>query len=277
MNYRHIYHAGNFADLLKHAVLTELLGGLVRAPAPLTVIDTHAGAGLYDLQDPAAVRTGEGEAGVGRLMADASAPGAFDSLKAAVRRANGAGVRYYPGSPLLIAEALRTRDRYIACELRPDDNAALKRALPRELGAQVLLEDGWAAAAARAPRAPAPLLVLIDPPFERADDHAAAVSATRAILGRNPAAVVAVWTPIKDLASFDAFLSDMEEATHGRRLLVAEARLRSLSDPMTLNGCAMLVVNPLPSLEARASEAARWIVRALGASGAAAAVRTAVG
>ncbi len=267
MNYRHAFHAGNFADLLKHAVLGELLSAALASPAPLTVIDTHAGAGLYDLAGAEARRSGETEAGIARLMADPAAPAPFAALKAAVRRANTGAVRWYPGSPLLIADALRARDRLIGCELRHDDHAALKAALPRQLGALVLREDGWAVVAARTPPAPAAVLVLIDPPFERPDDGASAASAIGAVLARNPAAVIAVWAPIKDLAGFDALQSACEDAARGRPMLVAQVRLRPLADPMRLNGCAMIVVNPPLSLAAPARMAADWIVAAVGEAG----------
>ena len=274
MNYRHAFHAGNFADLAKHAVLTGLLRELTARPAALTVIDTHAGAGLYDLAAEASRRTGEGEAGVTPLMADRTAPAAFDDLKAAVRRVNGprpgaAGEgRYYPGSPVLIAAALRPRDHFIACELRPDDATALKRVVPRELGALVHRGDGWAHAAKAAPAAPAALLVLIDPPFERGDDYAQAVRLVERLLQVNRSAVIAVWTPLKDLATFDAFLGNLEDAARGASILAAEVRLRPLTDPMRLNGCAMIVVGAPPSLEAHARTVVDWIAQTLGEPGA---------
>jgi 23S rRNA (adenine2030-N6)-methyltransferase len=269
MNYRHAFHAGNFADLAKHAVLTRLLRALTAASAPLTVIDTHAGAGMYDLQGDEARRTGEGGAGVGRLMAATDAPAVFDDLKAAVRRVNAprAG-RYYPGSPLIIAAALRPRDRYIACELRPDDHASLKQVLPREVGAVAFKGDGWVHAAETAPAAPRPLLMLIDPPFERGDDHGQVISLLDKVLPANRGAVVAIWLPIKDLATFDAFVGDVEDAAPGLPILVAEVRLRPLTDPMRLNGCAMIVVNPPPDLAEPARVAVEWIAREVGEAGA---------
>jgi 23S rRNA (adenine2030-N6)-methyltransferase len=269
MNYRHAFHAGNFADLAKHAILTGLLRELTAGAAPLTVLDTHAGAGLYDLADAASRRTGEGDAGVARLMADAGSPPAFDDLKAAVRRVNGPGERrYYPGSPVLIAAALRARDRYIACELRPDEAAALKRALPRQLGAVIHTGDGWTHAANVAPTAPARLLALIDPPFERGDDYVQAVGLTQRLLSANRGAVIAIWTPLKDLATFDAFLGGLEDASASAPILVAEVRLRPLDDPMRLNGCALVVLNPPPGLEDHALVVADWIARTLGEQGA---------
>jgi 23S rRNA (adenine2030-N6)-methyltransferase len=270
MNYRHAFHAGNFADLVKHAVLTRLLRDLTTPADPLTVIDTHAGAGLYDLSARESRLTSEGDAGVGRLMADKGAPGAFDALKAAVRRVNAPGqVRCYPGSPVLIAAALRPRDRYIACEVRADDHAALQRALLPDRRAVIHLGDGWAHAAMAAPAAPATLLLLVDPPFEGGDDYVQAVRLAKRVLGVNPAAVIAIWTPIKDLATFDSFLGDLEDVAGKQRILVAQARLQTLDDPMRLNGCAMVVVNPPIGLEDGAREIVDWAADVLGQAGAA--------
>jgi 23S rRNA (adenine2030-N6)-methyltransferase len=269
LNYRHAFHAGNFADLVKHALLTSALAALTRRDGPLTVIDTHGGAGVYDLAGPAAKASGEAEAGIVRLMADAAAPAVFAALKAGVARLNSAdgargGVRLYPGSPRLVADGLRAGDRLIACELRRDDADLLRQAL-KGTGAEVLCEDGYAALAARAaPRQR--LLALIDPPFERADDYARAAEAARAALRRNPAAVVLIWLPLKDLETFDGFLRRLE-AGGPPPALVVETRLRPLDDPMRMNGCALVVVNPPAGLEADAAAASDWVVRACGGPG----------
>jgi 23S rRNA (adenine2030-N6)-methyltransferase len=264
VNYRHVFHAGNFADLLKHAVLTALLADLTRGGGPLTVIDTHAGAGVYDLESDAARRTGEAEAIV-RLMADDDAPTVFEALKAAVRELNtGPPVRTYPGSPAIIASALRPRDRLIACETRRDDYETLRESL-RAANAEASREDGWDAARKRTPRAPARVLVHIDPPYEAGDDGAQAAQTVKTVLSRNRDAVIAVWAPIKDLAGFDALVSDIE--TSGATVLVAEVRLRRPDDPLRLNGCAMLVVNPPLGLEGPVGEAAAWIAAVLGEPG----------
>ena len=280
MNYRHAFHAGNFADLLKHAMVLDLMARLTAAGGPLTVVDTHAGAGGYDLTGELARKTGEGQAGIVRLMADAEAPAVFEPLKAAVRGMNagegvGQGVRYYPGSPLLIAPALRGADRYLACEIRPDDGAALKAALKGARGAEVRLADGWsvAVAEARAGGRARRLFVLIDPPFERGDDYASIVETVGAVLDAAPGACLAIWVPIKDLATFDAFLGELEDVAQdagdgGAPLLVSEVRLRSLADPMKMNGCAMLVLGAPPGAEAPARAAADWIAARLGEAGA---------
>lgn len=259
LNYRHAFHAGNFADLVKHAAVLHLLASR-RSTEPLTVIDTHGGAGMYDLAGPEAVRSGEAEAGIGRLLADPAAPGEFDALKAAVRAADKGGeARFYPGSPWLIAGALRPGDRLIACELRPDDHRSLRQALAERPGAEVVKADGYDTARKRLP-ADGPALVLIDPPFERADDYARCAGAVRGLVARNPRAVAAVWLPLKDLETFDAFLREVETAPVP--LLVAEARLRPLTDPMRMNGCALLVANPPPGLAEHLAVTCRWVADA---------------
>ncbi len=269
MNYRHAYHAGNFADLLKHAVLGALLHALRRLDQPLTIIDTHAGAGMYDLMGEAARRTGEAQAGVGRLMPASDAPSVFDDLKAAVQRANrGGGMRYYPGSPVLIAWAARSRDRLFAFEMLGDDAAVLAALLASHTGAVIIEGDGWALSAQRVPPPPNPVLVLIDPPYEAADDAAQVIRLTGRLLRRNQQAVVAIWAPIKDLTGFDDMLGELEEAVGDAPVLVVEARLRPLHDPMKLNGCAMLVVNAPPEVDDPALQAARWVAAALGEAGA---------
>ncbi|MCI3180886.1 23S rRNA (adenine(2030)-N(6))-methyltransferase RlmJ [Caulobacter sp. CCUG 60055] len=265
MNYRHAFHAGNFADLAKHACLTALMERLTAGPGPLTVIDTHAGAGAYDLSGEMSRKSGEAERGVARLMRDEAAPEAFDVLKAAVARANPDGeATLYPGSPALVVAALREDDRYIACELRPDDHALLAQLLAPTGGqGEAVMGDGFEAAATRTPKGPT--LVLIDPPFERADDYARSVAATAAVLKRNPAAVVAIWTPIKDLETFDAFLRDLE-GVDPPPTLVAEARLQPLTDPMRMNGCAMVVVGA-PDLADEMRAVCGWVVSHLGEKG----------
>jgi 23S rRNA (adenine2030-N6)-methyltransferase len=263
MNYRHVFHAGNFADLFKHAVLLDLLAALRAEPGAFTAIDTHAGAGVYDLEGEAARRTGEGRAAY-RLAAQADAPAVFSPLVAAIGELNdGPDLRLYPGSPWLIGRALRAHDRGVACEARPDDAALLRAALARFRRVEVLAGDGWRLAERTAPGV-GRLLVLIDPPFEAPDDGARAAALTARILSRNAAASVAVWAPIKDLAGFDALSGDIEDAASGRPVLVQEVRLRPLDDPLRLNGCAMIIANPPPGLDSRARGAAEWIERTLG-------------
>jgi 23S rRNA (adenine2030-N6)-methyltransferase len=268
MNYRHVYHAGNFADVAKHAILLELLAHLQATPEPLTVMDTHAGAGVYDLAGPEARRTGEAQAGIARLMAAPDAPKAFRRLKAAVAGLNAEGpITLYPGSPRLIAERLRIGDRLIACEARSDDHAALTDVMRGFLSAQAIMTDGWAYAARQAPRDPARLLLLIDPPYEASDDAMQAANLCRRILATNRLAVIAIWAPIKDLMAFDALAGRIEDAAGDQPILVSETRLRPLSDPMRLNGAAVLIINPPAGFGAPAKEIVDWVAASAGEGG----------
>jgi 23S rRNA (adenine2030-N6)-methyltransferase len=265
MNYRHAFHAGNFADLLKHAVVLQLVDRLTAAGGPLQVFDTHAGAGAYDLRGEEARKSGEAEAGLFRLMSDAAAPVAFDSLKAAVNRLNPASpVQFYPGSPLLVAAALRPMDRYLGCELRADDFASLTSTLRPYPNAVARQTDGYAAVL---PALAAGLrtLVLIDPPFEAADDYEQIASTVQSVCARAPEAVLAIWVPLKDLETFDSLLRRLEDRV-ASTMLIAESRLRPLDDPMKMNGCAMLVVNPPAGLEMAMAEAAQWVAAGHGHS-----------
>ena len=265
MNYRHAFHAGNFADLVKHATVTVLLDALTADAAPLTVVDTHAGAGGYDLDGELARRTGEAAQGIFRLMAADDTPAPFDGLKAAVRKGNpGGGVRFYPGSPSLIAGRLRKGDRYVACEIREDDAELLRQTLTPFPGAKVLQSDGFEAAQREAGKG-GRLFVLIDPPFERADDYARIAGTLTSALMLDPDACIAIWLPLKDLETLDAFLRDLEDAVTGR-ILIAEARVRPLTNPMKMNGCALALVGG-PDLQAPIAAICGWVAESFGAGG----------
>ena len=268
MNYRHGFHAGNFADLVKHALLLKLLDAIQAEAPALEVIDTHAGAGVYDLTGEAARRTGEAEAGISRLMAAADAPAAFAPLVAAVARLNEGGPpRLYPGSPRLAAERLRPADRLTACEARADDHELLRRALSPYPQCEAVRTDGWSHGAAIARRASGARFVLIDPPYEAADDGVRAAALTAEVLRADPAARLAIWAPIKDMAGFERLVWDLEDAAGPASLLIAEARLRPLTDPMRMNGCAMILANPPRGIEPVAREIVEWVSTRLGEGG----------
>jgi 23S rRNA (adenine2030-N6)-methyltransferase len=265
MNYRHSFHAGNFADIVKHALLLWLLERR-QAQGPVSVIDTHAGAGLYDLTGDAA-RSREAEAGIARLMAASDRPPLIEALAAEVERLNpDGGARLYPGSPRLIAGRLGEEDRYVGFELHPPVLDLLTEALAPFPQAMAHGGDGydqartWAAGATGA-------FVLIDPPFEQPDDYHRAADTAAAIARADARATVAIWTPLKDMETFDGFLRRLDQAGI-KRALVAEARLRPLSDPMRMNGCAVVVLNAPPGAEAAANEVCGWVATALGEAGA---------
>lgn len=265
MNYRHSFHAGNFADLVKHALVLWLLEQR-QADGPVTVLDTHAGAGLYDLAGDA-VRSREAEAGIDRLMASGDRPPLIEALAAAVAVSNPDGtVSAYPGSPLLVARRLRAGDRYVGLELFAPVLALLSEVLEPFTAAEARGGDGYDQVLTEAAASPGSF-VLIDPPFEQPDDYHRAADTAAAIVRADPGATVAVWTPIKDMETFDGFLRRLTQGGAGR-VLVAEARLRPLTNPMKMNGCAMVVLNPPPGAEAAASEVCGWVTERLGEAGA---------
>jgi 23S rRNA (adenine2030-N6)-methyltransferase len=268
LNYRHAFHAGNFADLVKHAGLQHLLSRLTAGDEPLTVIDTHAGRGLYDLAGSEARRSGEADAGVAKLMQAKDTPEAFAPLIRSVKALNpGREVRRYPGSPWLIAEALRPQDRYLACELRPEEHAALKTLMKERPNVTTLCADGYAAAVERCPER-GPVLVLIDPPFERPDDYRQIVETAARVRRRNRLAELLVWLPLKDLETFDGFLRDLEDAAPGPAL-ASEVRMRPLTDPMKMNGCALVLIGGPLDMATTLDAVCSWTAATLGQGGSA--------
>lgn len=268
MNYRHAFHAGNFADLVKHAALISVLSRLLASPTPLTVIDTHAGAGRYDLDAPEAKRSKEAEAGIVQLM-QGEAPAPLIRLRDVVRGWNPkGGVRFYPGSPAIAAGLLRPEDRLVACELRPDDAGLLEETLrPFGRKARVAHADGWAALEEVVRQTEGSrLFALIDPPFERADDYWNLADSLGTTLDAQPDACVMAWLPLKDLETLDACVRRIE-AAGPYDILVAETRLRPLIDPMRLNGCALILANAPTDAEPEIGEVCGFVAAALGDRG----------
>ena len=260
MNYRHAFHAGNFADLVKHAALLQWLTVLQTDAGPLRIIDTHAGSGLYDLRGPQAQRSGEAQAGVMRMMGASDLPLALDGLAQAVTAANDGSAEpwLYPGSPWLIARALRPGDTYVACEMQPQEHARLAEIVGDRPGVSTLCGDGFAQAAT-ALRPKGRDLVLIDPPFEKADDYDRIAVLASEALAQAPQTRFLIWLPLKDLETFDAFLRDLEDACEPAPMLVVEARMRPLGDPMKMNGCALVLINAPGGLEPQLQAVADWV------------------
>lgn len=278
MNYRHGFHAGNFADLFKHAALLAWLKALRDGP-PLLVVDTHAGAGLYDLSDKRFARSKEAEAGIKALLGG-DVPDSLRPLADYVRTKNArAGFRdrigLYPGSPLIVVDHLRAQDGYVGCELRPDDFALLgSRIEPR---GRAVNDNGYAVAVRAADDARG-LFYLIDPPFEAADDYDRITTTLHHVLARRPDARALVWLPLKDLETFDAWLRGVEAMLDAEAerpaMAVAELRLRPLWNPMKMNGCVLAAVNPPTGFGATLDAIAQDIVTVFGEPGALARLRT---
>lgn len=233
MNYRHAFHAGNFADCMKHALLVALLRSLLRKPAPLFVLDTHAGAGHYDLNTGPATRTNEAAHGIARLIADP--PAALADYLTLVR-----DLGLYPGSPALIRAMLRPSDSLACCELHPDDHAALRALFRGDPQAAVHRRDAWEALKALLPPKQKRGLVLIDPPYEDPREFETLAQGLVTAHGRFPSAVLAAWYPVKHRAPVRA----LHAAVTLPDTIAAELLLREPLDPARLNGCGLLIVNP---------------------------------
>src|SRR5208282_2317647 len=208
MNYRHAFHAGNFADVHKHSVLARILVHLRRKPAAFRVIDTHAGAGRYDLSGPEPSRSGEWHQGIERVWEARRRdrlPALLTPYLDAVAALNPDGkLRVYPGSPLIAETLLRPQDRLIACELEPQSAASLAAALRGDARAKVLAIDGWTALGAYVPPKERRGLVLIDPPFEDATDFTRLSGALAAAHRKWPTGIYMLWYPIKERGAPDA-------------------------------------------------------------------------
>lgn len=266
MNYRHGYHAGGFTDVLKHIALCELLRLLTAKDKKLFVLDTHSGAGGYDLEGRPARRTGEAEAGIARLAAAprTGMPAAVARYLAAVAAydrkfgpADGK-LRRYPGSPRLVRAALRPGDRFIACELHPQEALALKREFAGDRAVDVRQADGYKALKALLPPVERRGLVLIDPPFEVPDEYERLLRALRQGVRRFATGCYAVWYPIKDEMA-DAFVRELAAF----KPLVLELRLDGIT-PGKLAACGLAVVNPPWRFEEAMRAALPWIAERLG-------------
>jgi len=269
MNYRHAFHAGNFADVFKHAILTRILVHLRDKPAPFRVIDTHAGEGLYALDGEEAARTGEWHDGIGRLVGAPLAPAAAELLApylAVVRAYNpGSELRRYPGSPLIVRHLLRPQDRLIACELVAEAATALaahlraaSRSEPapgskagsaehsasprrRRDQAKALAMDGWVALEAFVPAKERRGLVLIDPPYECADDFARLAEGVVAAYRKQPTRIYLLWYPIKSSEGPDWLATAIRDRNRGN-ILRAELTVDSMS--AGLGACGAIIINP---------------------------------
>ena len=255
MNYRHAFHAGNFADVMKHATLALVIEHLKQKPTPFRVIDTHAGAGRYDLAADQASRTGEWRDGIGRLVGEEAAPlpeevrtllapylGALASLNP-----DGA-LRFYPGSPCLAASLMRPGDRLIANELHPEDRLELEQALARDRRAKVLGIDGWQALRALLPPRERRGVVLIDPPYEAPGELDRLFRGLEEAVARFATGIFLHWLPLKDAEAVRHFRTRLVAAGYDKRLWV---ELVVSDDPLRLSGSGLVILNPPYKLEAQ--------------------------
>lgn len=253
MNYRHQFHAGNYADVFKHVLLVQLIRAMQRKDKGFLYLDTHAGRGSYDLAAATLLADGrkrppEHPKGIGRLWPETPGPAALAEYLNLVRTFNtrrgapAGGLEHYPGSPWIAHELLRNQDRAALCELRPDEAEVLAQAFSLQTGVSVQAMDGYTALRAMLPPPEKRALVLIDPPFEDAGEFDAILGGLREAFRRFPNGVYAIWYPITERARSERFLEEV--AAFGMPALVAEFQIAADSAAVRMKGCGLLVLNP---------------------------------
>jgi 23S rRNA (adenine2030-N6)-methyltransferase len=270
LNYRHHFHAGNFADVMKHALLLELVRALQRKPGGFLYLDTHAGAGSYDLararQGASAERVPEHPEGIGRLWVNAGLPLALHEYVALVRRFDprneGAdSCRVYPGSPWLVQQLARPQDRLALCEREASANLALTRSFAQERRVKVHAMDGYVALRGLLPPPERRALALIDPPYEAKDEIDRIVAALREALVRFPTGVYAIWYPLTGRVGGATLFDGLRSLPLLPPALVADL----IVDPESarMSGCGLVILNPPYGFEEAAEPALRYLSRTL--------------
>ncbi|UXM94040.1 23S rRNA (adenine(2030)-N(6))-methyltransferase RlmJ [Bartonella sp. HY329] len=268
MNYRHIYHAGNFADVFKHIIVTRIIEYLKNKDQAFRVIDTHAGIGLYNLGDQRAQKTGEWKDGVGQIIGknlDADVLSLIAPWLDIIADLNDhqSVLKKYPGSPILIRKLLRLQDRLTAMELHPDDYKILRSHLEGDFQTKVINLNGWLALSAQLPPKEKRGLVLVDPPFEIEGEFDRLVEGLVKAHKRFSYGVYAFWYPVKHFDAVKKFCNQLYE-TGIPKILRLELHIRKQSSIASLDGNGMIIVNPPYTLESEMKSLSPFLVNTLG-------------
>lgn len=248
MNYRHLYHAGNFSDVMKHLILTWLLEKLREKETPFRVLDTHAGRGLYNLTTKAAQKNREYRQGIGSLLEQKNFPDSFLPYIERIRALNeqyqqgNQALVYYPGSPLIVRPLLRPQDKLVLCEWQEEEYQELKRLFPHDRKVAVHHQDAYLALNAFLPFPERRGLIFMDPPFEDKEEFVQLTTAIKKAYEKFPTAIYALWFPIKVNPYLDIFYRKMRAAKFPG-FLIAEFLLYPRHTVNQLNGCGMLFIN----------------------------------
>jgi len=269
LSYRHAFHAGNHADVLKHFIEMQLLRYLAQKDKPFWYIDTHAGAGCYALDSGYATQNAEYESGIARLWQREDLPAPLAEYVELVKRLNPDGqLRLYPGSPLVALQLLREQDRLRLFELHPSDSDILRENFAgHEAQALIQAADGFGALKALLPPPPRRALVLIDPPYEDKQDYRRVVAALREGLQRFAGGVYAVWYPQLQRAEARQLPEQLKQLPVKRWLHVALSVQTPGEDGFGMHGSGMFIVNPPWTLHGALQEVMPYLVRILGQNG----------
>jgi 23S rRNA (adenine2030-N6)-methyltransferase len=270
MNYSHAFHAGNFADVMKHIVLTRLVEYMKQKPGAFRVIDTHAGIGRYDLSGEIAQRSPEWKSGIARLLAAELPQRAVPLCEpyfTVIREMNPGGkIVSYPGSPLLVRKLFRPQDRLEALELHPDYAERLSKLFAGDIQVRTIALDGWLALNAHLPPKEKRGLVLVDPPFEEKGEFIRLVDGLMKAHRKFPSGVYALWYPLKDTRAVHDFISALRDCGIPK-ILRTEVSIKPATNPPTLHGTGMIIVNPPYTLESEMRVLLPMLAQILGEPG----------
>lgn len=263
LSYRHSFHAGNHADVLKHTVQSLIIESLKEKDKPFLYLDTHAGAGRYQLSGEHAERTGEYLEGIARIWAQESVPEELKTYLEAVSALNPRGdLRFYPGSPLIAAHLLRDYDKLNISELHPSDFPLLRNEFSRDNRARVVREDGYQQLKSQLPPLSRRGFVLIDPPYELKNDYQAVVKGIQEGHRRFATGTYAVWYPVVLRQQIKRMVKDFQ-ATGIRKILQIELAVRPDSDQRGMTASGMIVINPPWKLESQMKSVLPWLHKVL--------------
>lgn len=272
MNYDHHYHAGNFADVVKHVILSTLLISLKKKDTPFCYIDTHAGAGFYDLFSDLAKKSKEYVSGIEKVIQQDNPPAIVKDYLAAVHHISNelthtklASLRFYPGSPLLARHLLRPHDSIIACELQPKTYEALREAFAGDKQVAIHHTDGFVGLKAFLPPKERRGVILIDPPYENLDEFTRIAHSLPMALKRFETGIYAIWYPLKGQQEVERFYRMLKQHIDHPMLAIELSIYPDL--PQHLNGCGLVVINPPYQFDTSVQELLPWLWKALSING----------
>lgn len=263
LSYRHAFHAGNHADVLKHTVLVQILRYMLQKDKPICYFDTHAGAGFYDLTREEANKTAEYHRGIGLIWRERSLPLALDDYRECVKAACGGHLTAYPGSPWFAQHLLRPQDRLVLCELHPADRTQLEHTFGASRNVQCYAADGWRKSLALTPPPERRGLVLIDPSYELKDEYGKVVEHVKQLHRKFATGVYAIWYPVAD-PERTAFLVRRMRSSGIKRVLQLELGLTKDHEQPGMTGSGMIVINPPWNLAEVMKPALEFFARRLG-------------
>ncbi len=258
MNYRHLYHAGNFADVMKHTILLSLVNAFLSKAKPFCYLDTHAGIGCYDLTSSASQKKAEYKSGVARLFQLTDTPALITQYLNSIKALNIRNLRYYPGSPYFVKHLLRDNDRAVLCELHSEDIQSLKRLFKDDKQLAIHHLDGYQGLKAFLPPKEGRGLVLIDPPFEQPDEFQQIIAGLKLGLARFSHGTYAIWYPLKDSYKLQAFKRNLQNLAVNN-ILVAELAIDEVNPMLPLSGSGMIIINTPWQVEQSIEATLAWL------------------